>query len=1008
MNYLLKRLAGVIFLVSLWVVSGFGQVINLPQYGRIHASNTWFGVNTYGNKGFPNVFTRVDSNGVFISDKVSGSYLSGIYRDGNEILKVNGDSILRLSVSDPAGLITMYGKYGFPNLDFGTGNQLMVWNSGVPGIGRRYETDTLWNDVNIKMAADGLQNYAIGHFPSFPNRDYDKTVERGLMINPDNDGVSLNNLGDMISLYGDDIYLQSEDDGSDKSATIRISGHNNWITLQTTKKVGPKYPQFRMDSLGIRISDFAGGGNVYRFLDIINGGVPSTTPGRKQMLLWNGGNQGFGDRYESDTLWNTTTVIRMADDPYNVEQTLFIGSLPGGDWENNAGNDGTVGMFVSPNYWGAMGFMSYRGVHSVELNVQETRLSTSVTKENRTSNYVYYDHDKTQWYNRYDVPSAFSVYNFEENGVRKNAGSGSVGYKEDRISNSTFTGNSYAQYFRTSEVDSTIAVLIKEYMTTGTVFRGMVGVDFKYGTQLTGSSKYKYADVSGGIFTNTSAQSYAFFAGFIADKVNNGSTFLVDGSHAVYNANYMDRVRGDSIMSYKIWYAPPSGSGSYKRNFDYLSIPVQDSISNITLFEKYQLPNAQPSLTTGRKQLMEWNGGVSSFKDRYVTDTIYSVVNVKMDVGGTQEFTIGYFPDGANGWTYGRDYGLVIQPSGNYVGLAGKYSGIYIYDASEGGSNTLDVTTPSGNTISRIFQDAPSRSIGAYVADKRANRSQLFGLDTLGFYITTNSGDNNAPGTPKLRFPDLLTSFPSTASGVRNFLVWTGTGAGTATPSFTTMTGALVDGIYTTGTPSLTAFGTGSFNRYIAVVELTSGAGANTTVVLPTADATSNGKSILLSPRDLNTTYDIVVTGSIELNGAVETGIKLTQPTEFVCALVASGSVYRWVIVDNVTSVYSPTATTVNLTGDVATIDIEVGATTTTINLPEIVTGTPGAGQVKVGFEYSMSINNASAITINRGGSSDVFQVDGQTSTGTYLLTTGGTFFCKKIKAVGVNKWVVY
>ena len=145
-----------------------------------------------------------------------------------------------------------------------------------------------------------------------------------------------------------------------------------------------------------------------------------------------------------------------------------------------------------------------------------------------------------------------------------------------------------------------------------------------------------------------------------------------------------------------------------------------------------------------------------------------------MAADGSQSFALGYFQDGVAGWTYGRDYGLVVDLLNNgYVGFGSKYTGIYSYDEVGGGFNTLDAVAPSGSVSSRVFQDGASRLFTGYVVNKRDERSQVFGLDTLGFFITTNSGDNNETVNPKLRFPDLLTSAPSTTPGAVNILKWT-------------------------------------------------------------------------------------------------------------------------------------------------------------------------------------------------------------------------------------------
>lgn len=106
--------------------------------------------------------------------------------------------------------------------------------------------------------------------------------------------------------------------------------------------------------------------------------------------------------------------------------------------------------------------------------------------------------------------------------------------------------------------------------------------------------------------------------------------------------------------------------------------------------------------------------------------------------------------------------------------------------------------------------------------------------------------------------------------------------------------------------------------------------------------------------------------------------------------------------------VYNGTSTTETLTGLVSIVNVPNTATTTTINLPEIVTGVPGANQVNIGYVLELSIDNASAITVQRAGTSDVIMVNGSTSTVTSIATTGGTYYVKRFIAAESNKWIVF
>ena len=101
---------------------------------------------------------------------------------------------------------------------------------------------------------------------------------------------------------------------------------------------------------------------------------------------------------------------------------------------------------------------------------------------------------------------------------------------------------------------------------------------------------------------------------------------------------------------------------------------------------------------------------------------------------------------------------------------------------------------------------------------------------------------------------------------------------------------------------------------------------------------------------------------------------------------------------------------TENLNGSLSYINVEPTSATTVINLPEIVSGVSAltANQIRIGMELYISVEKATAVTINRTGTDDVIHVDGLVGSSTSISTTGGIFFAKKLVAVGLNKWVLY
>lgn len=337
-----------------------------------------------------------------------------------------------------------------------------------------------------------------------------------------------------------------------------------------------------------------------------------------------------------------------------------------------------------------------------------------------------------------------------------------------------------------------------------------------------------------------------------------------------------------------------------------------------------------------------------------------------------------------------------------------------------GGTFAAKTNLSNGNNIGSLtwrgWANSGSRALSDisanYTGDGTTYRSNLYGRTSTaagqtqnGWLLDDQSRFWLGPGADDYWMP--ITA-PTVTNNYKSIPIWTGDGSATSS-AWGTITSLVVDGQYTTGTPTLTAFGSGSYKHYSAYVELTVGASANTSIALPTASATTFGKTISITPRDLNDAYDIIVTGDIDLNGNLETGMKLTKHTIFECEVTTVGPItYRWVVVDDDSKVYAPTSATVQLTGDYGTVEIATGASTTTVNLPEIVTGTPGTNQVKVGFEYSLSIDRAVTVTINRGGAADLLQIDGDTTGRTSTTTTGGTFYCKRLKAVSADKWIVY
>ncbi len=98
--------------------------------------------------------------------------------------------------------------------------------------------------------------------------------------------------------------------------------------------------------------------------------------------------------------------------------------------------------------------------------------------------------------------------------------------------------------------------------------------------------------------------------------------------------------------------------------------------------------------------------------------------------------------------------------------------------------------------------------------------------------------------------------------------------------------------------------------------------------------------------------------------------------------------------------------TTYQVSGKYSSESIFSSEATTTINLPEIVSGTPGTNQVGIGYVLDLSVDKASGVTISRTGA-DVFKTDGTPGPVTSIIPPGGTFWAKRLRAIDANTWEV-
>lgn len=94
------------------------------------------------------------------------------------------------------------------------------------------------------------------------------------------------------------------------------------------------------------------------------------------------------------------------------------------------------------------------------------------------------------------------------------------------------------------------------------------------------------------------------------------------------------------------------------------------------------------------------------------------------------------------------------------------------------------------------------------------------------------------------------------------------------------------------------------------------------------------------------------------------------------------------------------------VTGLESTIELTTGSSLTTINLPEIVTGVPGANQVNKNFTLTLVIKSPNAVTMNRAGA-DLFIQHGTTGTYTSFPIAANTTAILQLIAVKDNLWSI-
>jgi hypothetical protein len=266
--------------------------------------------------------------------------------------------------------------------------------------------------------------------------------------------------------------------------------------------------------------------------------------------------------------------------------------------------------------------------------------------------------------------------------------------------------------------------------------------------------------------------------------------------------------------------------------------------TTVRLYGRYNFPDLTPSATAGRTQLMNWTAGVPSFSDRYVTDTIYSDVNVKMASDGSRTFALGYFPSFPSIYSQGSYGNYIDIPNTGQIGTfwkdatLNKYSDNYV---SRYEIRSL-VGKWVGNEKSDFTIDQTAISLNH---TNETGGSKILYIDSLGlrFFDGTNPVYKVLPSV----------GAPSATSNAKTVLQWTGDGSN-ANPAFVEVkrdtTIYIVDVDYDFSA-ALTTTQVGSrYNRVVFLMTTTAAAGSDSELTLHTPDENLMQCEILIRSTD--------------------------------------------------------------------------------------------------------------------------------------------------------------
>lgn len=301
---------------------------------------------------------------------------------------------------------------------------------------------------------------------------------------------------------------------------------------------------------------------------------------------------------DGDSLTQTTTVVKMTDDPDNVQQDILIGYHPPGSFDDEFGNPGTYGAYVSPYYSGAMGFMWRTGTNDNEIKIGPSSFYTGL---------------------RSTVSGRLASTSFLANRSNNSYASASAAWQLASSLNGSGNSNVYQVNSSTTNTNTNLTEktnLIKSGVRNFTNFRYM-----KADSALNAASQVLQSRQQlTGIYDNLSenwnlASSNAVLATqkIQLDSIgtNADGNYYVGLTHIKVNPNNaqfnnLGYINGTGIPR---WSLSRQIGTTFASDFQFVDVKLQDTTANaVKLYEKYSLYNGTPSVTNGVVSAMTWTG----------------------------------------------------------------------------------------------------------------------------------------------------------------------------------------------------------------------------------------------------------------------------------------------------------------------------------------------------------------------------------------------------------------